>query len=99
MRDSLHTKISHEITSARLTKNVFYNVISQLIPLLVALMVLPVLIHGLGIRRYGVLSLSWTILGYFTVFDMGLGGATTKYVAEYMRRGIIKNFRRSYGPR
>ena len=87
MRDSQNLGSSHKLTSTRLTKNVLYNVVSQVVPLLVAIIVLPLLIHGLGKDRYGVLTLSWTILGYFTVFDMGLGGATTKYVASYLAEG------------
>ena len=87
MRDSQNLGSSHKLTSTRLTKNVLYNVVSQVVPLLVAIIVLPLLIHGLGKDRYGVFTLSWTILGYFTVFDMGLGGATTKYVASYLAEG------------
>ena len=51
-------------------------------PLLVAVIALPFIVRGLGTDRFGLLSLAWVILGYFTIFDLGLGRATTKYVAE-----------------
>ena len=31
---------------------------------------------------FGVLSLVWMFIGYFSLFDLGLGRATTKLVAE-----------------
>lgn len=52
-----------------------------------AVVTIPYVVHGLGPERFGLLSLAWVILGYFTVFDLGLGRATTKYVAELLGRG------------
>lgn len=43
--------------------------------------------RGLGTERFGLLSLAWVVLGYFTIFDLGLGRATTKYVAEALGKG------------
>jgi len=51
-------------------------------PLLVAIYAIPVLIEGLGEERFGVLALIWMGIGYFSVFDMGLGRALTKLVSE-----------------
>ena len=33
---------------------------------------------------FGILSIAATLLGCFSMFDLGLGRATTKYVAEYL---------------
>ncbi len=41
----------------------------------------PIITSGLGSERYGVLSLVWLIIGYFVIFDLGLGSATTRFVA------------------
>jgi len=43
---------------------------------------MPVVIRYLGLQRFGIFSLSWVVLGYFTMFDLGLGRAATKFVAE-----------------
>ena len=51
------------------------------IPPVLGLVTMPYIIHGLGAERFGVLSLAWAALGYFMVFDFGLGRATTKFTA------------------
>jgi O-antigen/teichoic acid export membrane protein len=61
--------------------------IGQAAPLLVGVVTLPFVVRGLGTERYGLLSLSWVVLGYFTIFDLGLGRAATKYVAEALAKG------------
>ena len=71
----------------QLTRNTCYNVMGQLAPLAAALVVLPFLISMLGKERYGVLSLFMTLIGYVSLFDLGLGGATTKYVSAYAAKG------------
>lgn len=48
---------------------------------------MPFVVRGLGTERFGLLSLAWVVLGYFTIFDLGLGRATTKYVAEALGKG------------
>lgn len=54
----------------------------QALPLLVGLAVIPRLIDGLGTARFGILTLAWSVIGYTSVFDLGLGRALTKLVAE-----------------
>jgi len=70
-----------------LARNTILNFIGQVIPLLVGVITIPFIIRGLGIERFGLLSLAWVVLGYFTIFDLGLGRATTKYVAAVLGKG------------
>ncbi len=77
---------SENISSRLLARNSIYNVLGQASPLLVALLVLPFIVRGLGSERFGIFSLAWVILGYFGVFDLGLGRATTKYAAEALAK-------------
>lgn len=70
-----------------LARNTIFNLVGHGVPLLVALFAIPVLISGLGTERFGVLSLAWMIVGYFGLFDLGIGRATTKFVADNMARG------------
>lgn len=73
-----------ELTPRLLARNTLFNLVGQVLPLLVAVVSVPHLVHRMGPERFGLLSLAWVILGYFTVFDLGLGRATTKYVAELL---------------
>jgi O-antigen/teichoic acid export membrane protein len=76
-----------EPTTGLLVRNTLVNVVGQVLPLVVAVATIPYVVRGLGPERFGLLSLAWVILGYSSVFDLGLGRATTKYVAELMARG------------
>jgi len=61
-----------------------------ILPLLVGVIAMPYLIHGLGSARFGVLSIAWMVIGYFSIFDFGLGRALTKMIAEQLGRGDAK---------
>src|SRR5918998_2593407 len=76
------------LTSGRLlARNTIFNFAGQAAPLLVALVAIPLLIEGLGTDRFGVLTLAWIVIGYFSLFDLGLGRALTKLVAERLGTG------------
>jgi len=70
-----------------LARNAILNFIGQAIPLVVGVITIPFIVRGLGTERFGLLSLAWVVLGYFSVFDLGLGRATTKFVAEALGKG------------
>jgi O-antigen/teichoic acid export membrane protein len=76
-----------KISGSMLARNTFVNLIGQSVPLLVGIVTIPFILRGLGTERFGLLSLALVVLGYFTVFDLGLGRAATKYVAENLGRG------------
>lgn len=67
-------------------RNAVLNVLGRLAPLLVGLATIPFVVKGLGSDRFGVLSLAGVITGYFTVFDLGLGRAATRFVAQAIGR-------------
>src|SRR5438445_11121396 len=48
------------------------------------------LIRKVGTERFGILSIAWALLGYLGLFDLGLGRATTKFVAECLGRGELE---------
>jgi O-antigen/teichoic acid export membrane protein len=75
-----------KISNALLTRNTLLNFFGQIVPLFVGVITIPFIVRGLGTERFGLLSLAWVILGYFTLFDFGLGRATTKFVAEAIGR-------------
>jgi len=69
-----------------IARNTTLNLLGQMIPLIVGAFSIPVVIRGVGTERFGLLSLAWIVLGYFSIFDLGLGRATTKHVAEALGR-------------
>jgi len=76
-----------EIRGGLLARNTALNLVGRALPLMVGIVTIPFIIRGLGTDRFGILSLTWVVLGYFSLFDLGLGRATTKFVAEYLGRG------------
>lgn len=65
-----------------IARSTFWNVLGAGLPALLALITVPLLIHSIGATRFGVLTIAWVILGYFGLFDLGLGRATIKFLAE-----------------
>jgi O-antigen/teichoic acid export membrane protein len=71
------------LTSGRvLARNTIWNLIGQLLPMVVGVGAIPPLVRCLGVDRFGVLSLAWIVIGYFSLFDLGMGRALTKLVAD-----------------
>jgi O-antigen/teichoic acid export membrane protein len=62
--------------------NTAWNLLGAALPFPVALVCIPVLVSILGVDRFGVLGVAWMVMGYFGLFDFGLGQSTTKIVAE-----------------
>lgn len=85
-----------EINGKILARNTLLNLVGQSLPLAVGIVTIPFIIRGLGTERFGLLSLAWMILGYFSIFDLGLGRATTKYVAEALGKGEAEQLRRVF---
>src|SRR5258708_2252002 len=71
------------LTDGRLlASNTMWNLLGQLLPMAVAVLAIPPLVRALGLDRFGVLSLAWIVVGYFSLFDLGIGRALTKLVAD-----------------
>ena len=83
--DSLlhHFMDDHKQRGRRLiAKNSIFNLVGQILPMLAGLLTIPYIIRGLGTAQYGILSIATMLLGYFSIFDLGLSRATVKFVAE-----------------
>jgi O-antigen/teichoic acid export membrane protein len=62
--------------------NFIFNVIGPLTPLVVALITVPIYVTHIGTARYGVLSITWMLLGYFGFLDLGLTRASANALAK-----------------
>lgn len=74
--------VLHSHHAGLLARNTVFNLLGQILPLLVGFFSIPYVVRGLGADRFGILSIAWMLLGTFSMFDLGLGRATTKFVAE-----------------
>jgi O-antigen/teichoic acid export membrane protein len=56
-----------------LARNTIWNLFGQLIPVVVAVITIPFLVRALTLSRFGLLSLVWIVIGYFSLLDLDLG--------------------------
>lgn len=66
---------------------ILWNLSGNVVPLLAAVFSIPLLIHDLGNERFGLLTIAWMLVGYFSLFDFGLGKALTKFTSEKLAKG------------
>ena len=75
------------VSRARIRRNVLLNLAGFGLPLAAALVAVPVLLHGLGPDRFGVVALALTLVTVVGVLDLGFGRAMTQAVAARIGRG------------
>ncbi len=71
----------------RLVRSVAANWIGFAAQVIAAFLISPVLVHGLGDRRYGIWSLVESVLAYLMLFDLGVAASVVRYVARFEAAG------------
>lgn len=66
-------------------RNTLWNLIGTGAPFLLGAITIPFLVRNVGVEAFGILTLVWVLIGYFSLFDFGLGRALTQTVASKMR--------------
>lgn len=64
------------------TRNTFFNLIGNGLPVFVAILSIPLTLSYLGEVEFAILTIVWLIIGSSTFFDFGMGRATTKFISE-----------------
>ena len=83
-----HERRREALTGMRvLARSTLWNIIGRLGPMLVALLATPLLVHKLGVPRWGVFTLALSLVGMFGVFDFGVGRVLARTVAEHLGEG------------
>jgi O-antigen/teichoic acid export membrane protein len=89
------TDIISETTNSHsgkvIVKNTVINLVGQILPLFVGIATIPMLIKGLGTDRFGILTLAWMVIGYFSLFDLGLGRALTQIISQRLGKGEARD--------
>ncbi|MFZ4407471.1 MAG: flippase [Paracraurococcus sp.] len=75
-------------TRARtMVAGVAWNAAGRGLPLILALLLTPFLVHELGVERWGLFTLALAMVGVFGVFDFGVGQALTRALSERIGTG------------
>lgn len=74
-------------------RNSGFNLVGLLLPLLLGLFSIPRIMAGIGAERFGLLTLAWAFIGYFSLFDFGIGRALTRLVSV---RGAASDLNRPF---
>src|ERR1700756_5547584 len=70
------------MSRGRISRDTAINMVGAILPLLLTLLTIPPYLRLVGDVRFGVLAMVWLLLSYFAIFDMGLGRATSRSIAQ-----------------
>src|SRR2546427_3557255 len=75
------------LTGRLFVRNAAFNLAGELTAFCIGIICIPYVVRRLGTDAFGILSIAWVLLGYMSLFDLGLSRATTKFVAEALSSG------------
>jgi O-antigen/teichoic acid export membrane protein len=74
--------------------NTVANLLTQGFLVVLAVGCMPFLVRSLGDDTFGLLTLVWTFVGYFSLLDFGVSRAITKFLADALALGQLEQARR-----
>ncbi len=72
-------------------RNVAWSLAGLGLPLLVGAAALPFLVSRIGVESLGILTLIWALIGYFSLFDFGLGRALTQQISASLTNDRLRH--------
>ena len=79
-----------------LLRNSLWNLSGSALPAIAALVTVPMLIAGLGVEGFGIVTLIGSVIGYFGILDINLNAGAIKYLAEYHAAEDRKRFAETF---
>jgi O-antigen/teichoic acid export membrane protein len=76
-----------------LGKHTLANLAGAVVPMVVALVTVPHYLRYIGVERFGVLAVIWSLLTYFAFVDFGFGRAVTQRLARLTHAPDIERSR------
>ncbi len=70
-----------------IARNTGFNALGRVWDALVGLVLIAYIVSKVGISQYGLWAIISAFTGYAALFDLGVGSAYTKYIAEHDARG------------
>jgi O-antigen/teichoic acid export membrane protein len=80
--------------SQRAARNAIFGFTGFAYSAVVAVVITPVLVHGLGPVYYGIFALSAAALGFVGMLDLGMGTALVRFLSSSFARGEVEESRR-----
>lgn len=65
-----------------------WNLAGFILPTLAGILFIPLIINAMGVEIFGVLSIIWMLIGYFTLFDLGISRALTFLLSRNIGAGV-----------
>ena len=72
-----------------LKHNTLWNLAGSILPLVAGAALIPYTLRHMGNESFGILTLIWGLIGYFTLFDLGVGRALTVQLSHLKANGQI----------
>lgn len=69
-------------------RNAALNISGNIVPMLAAVLAMPMLLNGLGASRMGMFTLALGLFGFAGIFDLGLGRALTRSIGHHAELGV-----------